>query len=306
MADIKSDPVPDITFEDPKLQQQNSGVFGPASGMEDFEVEISDDPLPDASDPYASMSARELAAKLKAEEARIRQLEEQANMNAALSQSISQLGMNLNRPQEEIDPIQASLKQLQNDPTAQQASPLSKRADESEADYKTRLQEEYYNDPVKMNDLMFSTKVGPLMTQMMTMNLTHARRSIELDPNRSETYKKYRSEIDRMVAEMDPRSKFQDTSIFEKAHDQVVARHIQDIVNDRVQEALKQQTQNQTHIPQANVASSPTFMETMSTPVRGGNTNVSQVKPRLTTQEKEYCDLRGLSYQDYYRWKYQK
>ena len=140
------------------------------------------------------------------------------------------------------------------------------------------------------------------MTQMMTMNLTHARRSIQLDPDRKDTYKKYQMEIDKIVAEMEPRMKFQDPGIFEKAHDQIVARHINEIIQDKVQEALNTSSQNAPP-PPPPASSSPTFMETMSTPVRSTPQNQPR-QVRLSFQEEKYCNDRGLDPKDYYRWKY--
>ena len=53
-----------------------------------------------------------------------------------------------------IDPIAESLKQVQMGGEA--PAVLTRKPDESDADYKTRLQEEYYNDPVKTQEAVFT------------------------------------------------------------------------------------------------------------------------------------------------------
>lgn len=105
------------------------------------------------------------------------------------------------------------------------------------AKFSEELKENFLDKPEEMLDKHLRMKIGPELGKVYQYNMQTSRRFLLLDPQRSDTAKQYSSEIDKEVEGMNLNDKAYDIDVYAKAHDRVVARHINDIIDRKVKEA---------------------------------------------------------------------
>lgn len=156
--------------------------------------------------------------------ARMEALEQQANAVTAMKDGISALGDKLG-PQQKAEAARAGITQAPG---------------ESEEAFAARINEKLYDDPYKNLTDFTNRKMQPLVAQMINNNVVAGRRWLELDPEKSANFKRYRAEVDAEMEAIPPMEKLQDPMVYEKAYQRVIARHVDDIVEERVAAALAQ------------------------------------------------------------------
>ena len=190
-----------------------------------------------------------------------------------------------------------TVEQLQQFAALQGVQP--KQAQESVAEFKERMKEHLYDDPVAMMDEYFSKKLSPEIRRLASNNQFQSQKFLELDPEKGETYKKYKSEVDLVVEKLPPQDKLYDPDIYTKAYQQVMATHIDDIIAAKVQEAIKTQGIGGVPAPAAEVKVS--YAETGVTPNPTGATAKKVVV--LTPTEKALAANKGVSDRALAAWK---
>ena len=122
------------------------------------------------------------------------------------------------------------------------------------------------------------------------------KREIKFDPERKETFEKYRDEIEKEYKAMPNYERFNDPEAFTKAHDRVVARHLNEIIDARVRDALEAgEQQRQSAQAPANRGTGG-FNETGSSYGASASAQASGPKKvRLSTAEARWAETKGLT-----------
>jgi hypothetical protein len=248
------DDIPDLTF-----QEELS---------DDIEVIIGNqEPEPEA-EPEPDPEKVALKERLEALEASLVAQREQVDLVGAIKDLTSN------------QPVQSPVPQQVNQPV------------ETEEELEARLNENWVDNPYKAMLEFQQKKVAPLAQEMMANNVFHSKKDLERDPERKETFVKYRSEIEEEVSKVLPQEKFRDPEVYTRAHDRVVSRHINEIIASKVQEAIAAQSGEETKIDPPPVSHSE----------RGGPGVPQKTKTiRLTAAQAERARSIGLSNQQYYR-----
>lgn len=109
---------------------------------------------------------------------------------------------------------------------------------ETEEAFKARFNEQFYNNPYDTMMEFQRKKVAPEVQRIMGANVQMSRKLTALDPDRKDTFAQYQAEIDDMVARLSPEQKLYDIDVYTKAHDAVIARHVNEIIDRKVKEAM--------------------------------------------------------------------
>jgi hypothetical protein len=217
---------PDVS-EDTSLNAPGWSEYEP-----DYEIVMESDQEPEVQDEYSSLSKEDLVAKLKQEQEQLNVLKQQADSVAAITSGLNNLNDNLTkRPQ---------VSQIQQPQKPQM----------SEEEFREYYNKKAFDDPLGAQMELFSKKIEPVLNKVIGTNLYHARNNLSLHPDKKETFAKYQDEIDRQVNEwqvQNPSAVATDPKIYEKAYEQVVSHHIDDIVKLRVDQALAAQQSNTTN-----------------------------------------------------------
>jgi hypothetical protein len=113
-----------------------------------------------------------------------------------------------------------------------------------------------------------------------------------MDPQRGPLYAKYKTEIEQTVASLPPDAKLYDPEVYEKITDRVAALHATEVIDERVQAAVKLELEK---IQQTQAAAQPA-----AAPVRGAPAVHAEVGQRpapgaarrevkLTPEEAKYA-----------------
>ena len=123
--------------------------------------------------------------------------------------------------------------------TPVQPQPQVPQPQESEEDFAKEYNKTVFKDAYKATTELFVKKLMPELQKGMGKNLQYSRRFCKLDPVTKDSFKKYEAEVDDMVSKMDPRQKFEDEHIYDKALNMVKLNHIDDIISDAKEDAIK-------------------------------------------------------------------
>jgi len=251
---------------------------------DDFKVLVEgEDEIPkeeeeEVPEEFKDLDKKALMEKLEAERAALEETKKQVNEVAALKEGLASLGENLKKPNVSIQP--------------QQVQSVRKSEDE----YREEFNEKFVEDPYSAMVKFQAEKLAPEIQRLMMSNLQISRKFLQFDPDRKETYAKYHDEIEQEVSKVAPRERLEDTEVYQKAHDRVMARHINDIVQLKVQEVLKQQEEEAKK--KTSSTSSPTYVEhTMNTPPTKKEKYIV-----LTQEEKNRANLLGIPLTEYARY----
>lgn len=196
----------------------------------------------------------------------------------------------------EAEALRAGIAELGDKLTPQQQQAAQQRPQESDEEWAKRIKDEIYDDPLKILNEYMQRKVAPVLQQQYATNEKIWKKQILSDPQRKETYEKYRKEIEEEYSQIPEWERYQNPDTIIKAHDTVVARHINEIIDERIQAALNDAK------PEAAKASpprTPTYSEPGYTPAPRAETS-KRTQARLTTREAAWADRRGLTRQKAY------
>lgn len=249
--------------------------FSQMESSDDFEIVVSDEELPDAGEP--DISKGELLAKIQEQQAAIEAAQARGDEVAALQAGLRDLGTT-----------------LRDQGSAEQA-PVAGVPFDEEA-YKEKFNQEFYNDPYKFMQDFAQKKIGPEFQRMAQRQEELFKREIKFDPERKETFEKYKDEIEKEYKSIPNYERFNDSEAFTKAHDRVVSRHLNEIIEARVQEALEANAQ----VKQSQVQSRQErgFNESGSSygaSAQGQGQAQGPKKVRLSTAEARWAETKGLT-----------
>jgi hypothetical protein len=164
---------------------------------------------------------------------------------------------------------------------------LQRQPGESEEEFHKRFNDAFYDDPFKMMNEYSMRKIAPELQRLAQTVEAQAKRTIRTDSQRKETYEKYKDEIDVEYSQTPQYERFTDPDAYQKAHDRVVARHINEIIDERVKARLESGGEK----PKPKQA--PSYSEAGYTPVPKTASKPRQV--RLTTGEQRWAVNSGLT-----------
>jgi len=184
----------------------------------DEDIEIGDvgDIPPGETKPAETDEVIELQKKLQDQQERLSALQAQ---NAA---------------QQAIQPLVEQLGQMQ-----PQAQPIQQPG-ESDETFRKRLDENYLETGLtSAMDEYFARRLRPEVQRLLQNNLYTSRRLVALDPEKGPLYKKYQREVEDHITQLPPQAKLYNPEVYDEAVAQVAARHGDEIINERLQQALE-------------------------------------------------------------------
>jgi len=225
---------------------------------------IDDIPTPEPVDPNLKFTKEELVAQLAATK---KNLEEERGRTL------------------EMNAIRSLAEELKNRPQYVPGAPAPQPG-ESEEEFKTRFNSKFYDNPFETMMEFQQKKLAPEVQRIMGANLLTSKKFLLIDPDRKETAVRYEAEIDSEMERIAPSTKLYDPDIYQKVHDLVISRHVKDIVDIRVKEAMANANKPTLKAP---------FSERGNAPSTGSN-------PRtivLTRAEQEYASSKGIPKEQY-------
>jgi hypothetical protein len=130
------------------------------------------------------------------------------------------------------------------------------------AKFDEELKDKLLETPTAMLDKHLAAKVGPEMNRIYQYNMNTSKRFLMIDEGRKDTAKQYIAEIEKEVEAIPLQQKAYDPDVYAKAHDTVVARHFNEIVDKKVKEAVEKVTSKE---KQTSASASVPFRETQVT-----------------------------------------
>lgn len=227
--------------------------------------------MPEEPEDLKNVSREDIIAKVKLEREELARAKEAAGNQAAIAQALKDM--------------RTSPQQVVREAMPQQGP------QESEDAFKLRFNEQFYNDPYNTMMEFQKKKLAPEVQRIMASNMQLSRKLAALDPDRKDTFGQYIAEIDDFVGRLNPEQKLYDADVYTKAHDAVIARHVNEIIDRKVKEAVggKQQP----------VAGKPAFSEGGSAPRPATGPRTTIV---LTPKEQQYAATKGLTRESMGAW----
>jgi len=218
---------------------------------------------PSADPEFQQLTRDQIIEKVKQERDALAKTKAEATNNAALNQV---------------------LKELKDRPQVVQQTPQVPR--ETEEEFKKKFNEKFYDSPYDTMMEFQQKKLGPEVQRMMFNNMQLARKLTALDPDKRDTFAMYSAEIDDFVARLPVEQKLYDADVFSKAHDAIISRHVNEIVERKVREAVTKQTGGQTGTRPAP------FTEAGSAPRPAGGSRQTVV---LSRSEQQWAADHGMT-----------
>lgn len=246
--------------------------FSKVENEDDFEVVVSDEPERET-DPAPGLTKEELLREIERQKEAIEAARNRGDEVAALRQGLAELGMNLRQTE------------------AKESAQAKGEVFDEEA-YRKKFNEEFYNDPYQFMQDFAVKKLAPEFQRLAQRQEVLMKREISRDPERRETFEKYRKEIEQEFEAIPAYERYSDPQAFERAHDRVVARHLNEIIEARVREALEA-TKDVEPAKASEASRSSNFNEHGGV----GGPGVPKARPqiRLTTKEAQWAKIRGLT-----------
>lgn len=282
-----SEPQADKDFQD---QVPDGYKFGPPQ-MDDFDIVITDEP-PEEEEPsedlpeeFKDLKKGDLIKKLQETQASYDQRLEELKSQQTSAQGVESLAEQLKKalPQQQQGPQQP--------PPPPQLS-------------KEQWNEKYAEDPFEAMQEFYAHKLGPEINRLLSNNVSVSKKFLTLDQGRSRTYERYQSEIDNEVNKLPIQERVMNSDVYKEAHDRVVARHLDDVISEKVQEALKQEGRGQSQEQPQPQPQAPKPRVPYDEPgVRRQPSQGGPKKVYLTPEEKAFGARRGIAEKDLARLK---
>lgn len=268
-----------------------------------FGNKVTDDPEPDIEgedefdivtvdnldDPDPDEASGEEEQKITMSPEEFQELKKKGDSAAALQQGISELGNVLNKPQ----PRQELPEQ---------------RPGESDEDFKKRFNQELFGDnPSDVLDEYFNRKLGPLMQQVGGITSEQAKELLMVKDDTKKYFNRYKDDIEEYHDSL-PAAQKSNPRSWRYAYDEVLKQKRDDIVEHEVQERfdemfakkMEEMGMSQEGSVQGGrskgVYSEGAGMVGYNVKGTGGN---KKKKAKITKEEMEYCDRRGMEYEDF-------
>lgn len=184
-------------------------------GIDEIPAAASTPPDPE----FRDLTRDQIIEKVRKEREALEATKAEANNNAALNQVLKELKDRGAQPA-----------------LAPQAPAMT------EGEFKTKFNEKFYDNPYDTMMEFQQKKLGPEVQRIMFQNMQLARKLAALDPDKKDTFALYGAEIDDYVARLPPEAKLYDADVYAKAHDAVISRHVNEIVERKVREAVTKQS----------------------------------------------------------------
>ena len=263
----KDDDQPVVTFEDPPAESGGDREPGWHNLADESDVEVveGDPTAPDPKPPGKSYD--DLVAEIQAERAARLAAESKADPVAALQAGI--LGLK--------------------DAIGERTPPVVQQAPgESEDDFSKRMKESFFENPTFHLDKWSQRKLGPVVSQLASMTQATLRAQAMMDPDIGGTYKRYSTEVDKVVASR--ADKFTNPDVYRECVSLVAGRHISELMAEAAAAALKGQT------PTPRPTPAPQYSEPSGRPATR-----PRVQLKLTAAQLEDARRNGLDPRDYAR-----
>lgn len=217
---------PDLEFEDDLELEDDPSL----EIMRDImEIEVEEDEEEDSSRKESvSEESGDLVSRIKEAEAKLKEMDGRTSEARAIKEGILDLKNVI----------------LQNRGDA------PRQPGESEKEFQTRFNEKVFEgeDTYGLMNEMYNRKAGPAFRAILERELKMQRKLLALDPKRGETYSRFKKEIDAKVDALTDQEKFKDDEVYERAHDEVVFSHrdelqaesVEDLVNQAVNARLRE------------------------------------------------------------------
>lgn len=244
---------------------------------DDFEVVLTDEPPMEEEPPeeegipeeYKGMDKKALVEKLRKTQEEIAQQAQAPNQPEVLTEG--------------FDRISESLKQAIQQGQQGQQQPKQLTPEE--------LNEKFVDNPTAAMEEFYNAKLAPEVNRLLGNNMSSSRKFLMLDESRKDTANQYMNEIEAEVQRTAPNARLMNPDIYTEAHDRVIARHFNEIVDKKVKEALAAQQGNEE-------GATPTPSSHDETGVRRVATQGPQkVNVYLTPAEKRFADTKGITYE---------
>lgn len=246
--------------------------------------------------PEQEAAAKEAAEGVKSRaelEAELKALQEQVNASAAPPSAQLQQELAEARRQQQGG---LSVEQLQAVLALQGQQPQQPR--ETDAEFAERIKEHIFDNPVAVLDEYIAKKLTPEVKRLATNNMFHSQKYLELDPEKAQFYKKYKAEVDQVAQSMPSEIRLYDPQVYQKAYQQVMTMHIDDVVNAKVAEAIAAQGNGSTK-PSASTPRGHSEIPSMPPPIGSGQ----KKKVVISDIERTRAAQRGVSPQVLAQWK---
>ena len=187
---------------------------------EDEDIEIGDIGTPPEGEPAGPKEdeVEALKLQLKEQQERLQALQVQKAAEQAIQPMMEQLGQQLQPKQQQ--PVQ--------------------QPGESDDEFRKRLDENYLETGItSAMDEYFARRLRPEVQRLLQNNLYTSRRLAMLDPEKGPLYQKYQREVEERIAQLPPQSKLYNPEVYDEAIAQVAAKHGDEIINERLQQALE-------------------------------------------------------------------
>jgi hypothetical protein len=223
----------------------------------------------------------DIRKKLADLEAQNTVLKAQADQTAALSKSFGDYGQQVQ-------------KAIERQP---QPAPSQPAPGEDWNAFMTRINTQFFEKPAETIQEVLTRYDNLKSSQQVNQSMVVAKRFLALDPEAKPIYDKYRDEVDREMSTIDPQVKLSDPTFYRDAIDRVKSRHLDDLIAEKVAEALaKVQQPAPTSQPR-----SPTYAETggVSRAVPQGQSSAARqvfIPPHIAAE----ADAIGMDAKDLY------
>jgi len=185
----------------------------PVYAGDDYNVFVSDE----AATPDEATT--KLLAELQAKQAELQRAQSAVDPVNAMRQGIEALG-------ERISPRQPADARLQN-----QQIDLKKL----EEDFNKSV----YDNPFQKTAELFQLFSQMTGTQQANANLMYSQRILQVDPATKDLYKRFKSEVDEEVARLPAAERATNPGVYDDALTRVKARHMEELFQERLDEAMK-------------------------------------------------------------------
>ena len=270
MSDPAND-APDIAMDDPSDDDQVEVLL---EGVDELPSEKPTEPEEEELPPeYKKMTKKEIIAKLQEVS---KTSETDKDIRESLSKSIESLG-------EKLQPVQIPPQ------TPQQPQ-------KSASELEEEIDELAFKKPSEAMSKLFETKYGPILRDQISANQSLQRKLLREGTSTKDFFTEHSTEIDETFKSLPPKDQLSGEG-YDKAYREVRSRYTDDIIAQEVTKRVKEELEK----------IMPTIKQTGSfTETKSGVPSKSVRGPKkiiLTRDDQEIADRRGMSYEEYARWK---
>ncbi len=221
-------------------------------------------------------------------------LEELRKQNEQLAAQVQSLSGQFNGYQQ----VQAGLNELGEKIGQERGPNPQQKPGESDEEFKKRINESLYEDPYSNLEAWGQRRFGPVVQQMMDRNLQMQRQIMRLDPEKGKFFAKYEKEIDRELSNLPPQMRYNDPEVLTKVYKNVVAAHVEEIVEERLKERMGG-SEGQSQAPTRRQSGQAPYSGGSQTRSRQGGEGANSQR-KIPDYVREFALKRGMHESDAY------